>query len=278
MKKYRLLIMACLFGTLTACVDDTTLEDQIGATPNLVGFVNANSNLSAVADGEEYIFELPVHVYGPNLEAASAEGSYTATISVDESSTAVAGTHFRLDETTVDITSSGNFLANFPITLLTDGIATPLASNPTLVLNVSSASGPGNTIASGSQLILTLLYLCPSDLSGDYSVYQEYLSDGTPQTPQNYTDHINQTGLGAYRTEEAGHWPAASLGGEPGFDFIDVCDAITIPSQNLVNLYSNIVAGVAGASEVDPMTGEIYFEYTVCASFCREYFTTYTPL
>ena len=59
---------------------------------------------------------------------------------------------------------------------------------------------------------------------------------------------------------------------------IDVCDQITIPSQNLVDLYSNIVAGVEGKSSVNPTTGVVYLEYTICASDCREYFATYTPL
>ena len=93
----------------------------------------------------------------------------------------------------------------------------------------------------------------------------------------NSTDNINALGSGSYRTENIGHWTQADLGGTPGFNFSDVCDEITIPEQLLVDLYSNLVTGVAGASFVDPDTGVIYFEYTVCGADCRQYFVTYTP-
>jgi hypothetical protein len=57
-----------------------------------------------------------------------------------------------------------------------------------------------------------------------------------------------------------------------------VCNNIGVPYQNLVERYSNIVEGVAGNSFVNPESGSIYFEYTICfGGECREYFVTYTP-
>lgn len=80
-----------------------------------------------------------------------------------------------------------------------------------------------------------------------------------------------------YRTERVGYWTVGQLGGTPGFAFNDVCNNISIPYQNLVERYSNIVEGVAGNSLVNAATGVIYFEYTICADDCREFFVTYTP-
>jgi hypothetical protein len=56
---------------------------------------------------------------------------------------------------------------------------------------------------------------------------------------------------------------AAQLGGTPGFTFYDVCGVITVPGQNLVDLYSNWVVGIAGASSIDEATGVITIDYAI---------------
>jgi hypothetical protein len=59
------------------------------------------------------------------------------------------------------------------------------------------------------------------------------------------------------------YWTAAQLGGTPGFTFYDVCGVITVPGQNLVDLYSNWVVGIAGASSIDEATGVITIDYAI---------------
>ena len=92
-----------------------------------------------------------------------------------------------------------------------------------------------------------------------------------------FEDVWTETGDGQYRTLRVGHWTPADLGGTPGMDIIDVCNELSIPAQNLVDLYSNIVEGVAGDNFVDPDTGIITLHYTICAGYCREYWVTLTP-
>jgi hypothetical protein len=44
---------------------------------------------------------------------------------------------------------------------------------------------------------------------------------------------------------------------------LDVCGVITVPGQNLVDLYSNWVVGIAGASSIDEATGVITIDYAI---------------
>lgn len=279
-KHITILLVSLMF---TSClVDDSAPSDNNDQGPNFVGFSTGSFNATATADGSTYDFVLPIEVNGPTFEDVT--GEFTASISIDPSSTAVEGVHYQLPNKTVTVSSANNLISNLGFTVLTDGIEPPLAETPVLTLNISEVSS-GQVVPNGrtGSIDINLLYLCSSELDGAYSVSVRYVrsSSGIDQT---YTgsDIIDKTGDGQYRTRAAGHWEITggpgAIGGTPGFDFVDVCDQITIPAQNLVNLYSNIVEGVSGSSSVNPDTGVITFTYTVCASDCREYFATYTPL
>lgn len=168
MKKLNNIFLIGLSVFFFSCVDDKTLVDEIEATPNLVGFSNASMPMSAIADGEEYDFAIQMQVKGPRLN--DMEGPVTATLSIDPASTAVEGTHFRLDSKEITISPDDNYLGLVPITLLTTGIAAPLDENPFLLLNVESTSGDGSVIANGKPIQINMLYLCPHDLTGTYTV------------------------------------------------------------------------------------------------------------
>ena len=278
LKLISIIVVTLMF---TSClVDDvaTTVNNDQG--PNLVSFANKASLIGGIANGDEYEFQLNMKVIGPT--AIEMTSDVTATVSVDPASTAVEGTNFRLDSKSITLSKGSNYLGKLPITLLTDGIMAPLAVSPVLILNIESASGT-NVVNNGKQLKITLNYLCFSNLSGSYSVTMRYVNPSIgSDTMHSGVDKINETGVGEYRTEAVGHWEVdggpGAIGGTAGFDFVDVCNDITIPSQNLVNLYSNLVEGVPGENAVDPDTGIITFQYTICASYCRMYWCTYTPL
>ena len=273
MKNLKYLFLVVITGLIVpSCVEDTAPEDAYGSGRNLVSFTNASQNISGIADGTEYEFFIPMEVKGPSMHTVN---SATATVSVDESSTAVEGVHFRIDDPTVEFSSENDLLSNLKITLLSEGIEAPLDEDPVVVLNVETASGD-NVIANGKSIAINLLYLCPSYLEGTYNVTVEYYRFGAKVGSDiTYTELITRTDEGQYRTTRVGHWAAADLGGNPGFTFLDVCDVITIPEQNLVDLYSNLVEGKAGKSSHDPETGTIKMEYTICATDCREYISTY---
>lgn len=274
--KYITILFASLM--LTSClVDDEDPSTSNDLGPNLASFRNNSGTLGAIANGDEYEFDIEVEVLGPTV--VEQEGDVQFTVSVDPASTAIEGTHFALPSTSMTLTEASNYIGKFPVTLLSDGIMAPLDVSPVLILTMSDASGT-NVLPNGKKITLTLNYLCFSNLAGSYTTEIEYYRAGALVSSTTGTDVLTETGDGEYRSGLVGQWTAAQLGGTPGMTFFDVCDIITIPNQNLVDLYSNEVEGVLGNSFVNPDTGVISFNYTIVvppATEDREYFVTYTP-
>lgn len=269
--------MLC-FATLTSCIVDnvdTTIANAQG--PNLGGFDDSSLNLGGVANGDTYDFNLKMEVKGPTYKQMTSD--VVLTVAVDPSSTAIEGTHFKFDSKTITLSAGNNYLGLLPITMLSKGIVAPLAEAPVLVLKVLSATGADNIINNGKPLTIAFNYLCFSNLAGTYNVNVRYVRAASGvDTNVTYTDVITQTGSGEYRTTRVGHWTVGDLNGTPGFTFLDICNQISIPQQNLVDLYSNLVeGGVAGTSSVNPTTGVITMQFTVTGGNLRQYFVTYTP-
>ncbi len=261
-------------GTFQSClVEDETRYDLNDDGPNLAGFEQARTSLSFVSDGSEYNFTVRMKVVGPRL--ADIQSPVTVTVAADPSSTAIEGTHFRIDQPNLTLDPNNNLLGLFPITILTSGIEAPLDVAPVLVLNVTDASGDPSVLNNGKTIQITLNYGCSSDLEGTYDVTTLYTTVAGVTSTLTWTEVITKTGVGTYRTSRVGHWAPADLGGTPGFTFMDVCDVITIPGQNLVDLYSNWVEGTDFGT-VDPVTGNLFMKYSICtASGCRLYESTF---
>lgn len=182
MKKYiKFLATFCTILMFTSClVDDEggnyTENDQ---GPNLLGFTDSSINASVVTDGEEKNFIFPVQLAGPT--ASDYDGEFTATIEVDPASTAIEGVHYTLSTNTVTISSANNLLDNFPLTIITAGIVPPLAENPILTLNITSASD-SSVVPNGrtASLDVVIEYLCFSDITGAYECLEgEYWRIGS---------------------------------------------------------------------------------------------------
>lgn len=117
---------------------------------------------------------------------------------------------------------------------------------------------------------------CSSDLAKTYDVALHYVRASTASDSWYYfQDTFTETGVGEYRTTEVGNWIGGLGVGTPGYTITDLCGALTIPEQNLVDYYSNIVLG---SGSVDGETGIITVEYTICATDCRVITATYTPV
>lgn len=269
-------ILFLLVGVLiwNACDEDDSVVYDIDGGTNLAVFEQSQQAVTRIADGTEYPVEVKMKLQGPNLSKVA--GDVTVTIAAHSSSTAVEGTHYRIDNNSVTLKSDNNYLGLFDgVTMLTEGIATPLATSPKLVLEVTTASGDNSVVASGKTIPVTLNYACPSELQGAYTVV--VLRDGGVITP--YTNvTITQTGVGTYRTSEVGHWSAATLGNTPGFTFTDVCSVIAVPQQSLVEAYGNQVQSFQPGS-VDPDTGVLHIVYKISSSdWESEYDCTFTPV
>jgi hypothetical protein len=275
MKTLRYILLFILsVGLSNSClIEDETNLDQNGKGPNLGGFEQARTTFAAIADGETYKFDVKVKVFGPT--SMDLTNDVTLTIEADPSSTAIAGRHYRIDNPNITLSPSQNMLGLFSVTMLTAGIETPLDVSPVLVLNVKQATGAPNVLNSGKPISITFNYACPSFLEGTYQVSTEYTATTGAVSMLSWTETLTSIGIGTYRTQRVGHWTPEQLGGTPGFTFTDVCGVISVPGQNLVDLYANIVEGTAFGS-VDEVTGNIYIEYSVCyGGACRFYKSTY---
>jgi hypothetical protein len=269
LKYFSILIFSMLL--LNSCFEESDKGiDLNDKGNNVAAFTNAKENLAAIADGNEYIFNVKVKVHGPT--SMDLTGDVTMTIAAHESSSAIEGTHYRLDTPTVTLTKANNYLGTVAVTMITDGIDAPLASSPVLVIEAIATTGDG-VVPAGKLVEATLNYACYSNLGGGYTV--TVLRDGGPITPYSAVT-IAETGIGEYRTSEVGHWPQSSLGGTPGYTFYDVCGVLSIPGQNLVDLYSNWVEGTQNGS-ADPETGELHLVYKISSTWESEYDCTYVP-
>lgn len=273
MKKFKYIIIFILsLGIFNSCLIDNSTDIEDNDTGyNLAGFNLTGTTVAGISDGSEYDFQVDVKLAGPTyLDVAN---DITVTIGADASSTAIEGTHFRIDNPTVVLEADQNHLAKFGFTMLTDGIFAPLAEAPVLVLKVLTATGDANVTNSGKMLNVTLSYQCFSDLAGTYDAHM--VRDGG--ATYNYTDVITSTGVGEYRTSEVGHWIGGLGVGTPGYTFLDECNKITIPGQNLVDYYSNWVEGTKVGAAYPATTGVIETEYSITSAWASTYATTYTP-
>jgi hypothetical protein len=283
MKTFKYILTFLILVAVNSClVDDTTNYDQNDKGYNLAGFRDPSSSLSFVSDGNEYNFNIPVRIVGPT--SMDLTNDIVVTFDVDPTSTAIKGTHVRIDQPTVTLKNADNYLGFLPVTILTEGIVAPLAKAPLLVIKAISATGDPNVTNNGKPINITLNYGCFSDLAGEYDVHQVITRTVSGAISQyDWTETINQTGVGEYRTTIVaydGYVNPAPAGGTDGFTFYDVCNVISVPQQNLVDYYSNQVYGNLPGS-VDPATGVIHIEYTVettAAAGFRSCVSDYTPV
>ena len=265
---------------VTSCFEETTDLDLNDDGFNVVGFSNASENFAAIADGAEYPFQIELKLIGPTSMELTED--VTVSFLAGDGSTAIEGTHYRIDDASVTLSKSNNYLGKMNITMLTEGIETPLDESPVLFL-LTDASGPASVSGTGKPVRVVFSYACFSDLAGRYDI--EVLRDGGAIAPYNHdgagmVDDITETGVGEYRTSNVGHWDwATTLGGAgvAGFTFYDVCGVLTVPTQNLIEYYSNVVHGDESPDgEVKP-DGTLIITYKITSSWESEYQATYTP-
>lgn len=251
MKKLKyILIFILSIGLLNSClIDDGTTHDNYDQGPNLAGFTTSSTFASAVADGNEYTFEINMWLEGPT--SMDVTGDITVTVAVDESSTAIEGTHFMLDNNTITLKESNDHLGILTFTMLTDGIAAPLAETPVLILEVIEASGAKNVIPNGKKISIDLNYLCYSNLAGTY------LDD-------NYGDIVTITELspGFYECDYVTYFSSRY-----SWRFTDVCNDLTYAGGQLTDWGYELT----GSGTADPANGIIVFTISMDG-----YFTDYT--
>lgn len=269
-------------GLFNSCIDDTTNYDLNDNGPNVAGFEINRTTVTAIADGNEHTFKFKVKIVGPTV--MNLKDDITLTVGVDASSTAVLNTNYKIANPTLVLKKSDNYLGWFEITMVTTGIVTPYVGDfPVLILKPSTATGNAKVLPNGKSLSVTLNYACFSDLEGNYSVHGVITRavSGAIETYDWTNDYITETGVSTYRTTWVTYGGYVPLGtGTDGYTFMDNCNKLTVPEQNLLDYYSNIVVGTAIGSH-DPVTGKLHTEYstsTTAAAGNRLGVYDYTPI
>jgi hypothetical protein len=177
--KYFLIIILSL-GTFNSClVDDETRYDLNDNGLNIVTFETLTSNLSCLANGNEYIFNLKVKLVGPTKD--NITNDITVTASVDPSSTAEENLHYKILNPTITLSPDNNFLGVMELTVITEGNTPPMDDTPEfedyvapiLVLQLDATGDPMVT-GSGKLGTYTLAYTPPNPYAGDYNVEMRY--------------------------------------------------------------------------------------------------------
>ncbi|WP_418499553.1 hypothetical protein [Flagellimonas sp.] len=166
------LVMGLCALTMSSCLLDDEKTD-FGKGANLVGFASSSLTVRAEANGEEVSSQIPIRIIGPTVK--DFRDDITVTVEVDPSSTAVEGVNFRLDINTVTLSPDGSdmYEGNLPITILTDGIMTPVDVAPILNLSITQVSSEGNIVINDKteNVSASIAYTCPfsiADYEGTY--------------------------------------------------------------------------------------------------------------
>ncbi|MFY0601686.1 MAG: hypothetical protein JXR03_18580 [Cyclobacteriaceae bacterium] len=245
MKKMKYLYMLLIGAVITtSCSEEgDSLASQISNSPNTAGFALSVMPMSGVADGSTYDFDIRMLVAGPTSKDLSE--NVTVRLSVDtDQSTAIEGTHFEFESNELTITPNQNSAGVLPITLLTEGIVAPLAENPVLVLNVESVSGDRTVVGSGKALVVNLLYLCPGDLSGTYTVTNDWCA---PTFTTTITANADGSWFIAAGDGGGLHQCTANTGLVNWANINEVCGVIQ-PTNNLRFGASNDIGNITGGS------------------------------
>ena len=292
------LILILVLGAFYSCVDKETRYDLNSTTKNLAGFEINQTMVSGISDGTEYTFPMKVKVVGPTVKDLKSD--ITLTIAVDQAlidetvaddttlTSAIEGVHYRIDNPVVVLRASNNYLGVLNISMITDGIVTPLEKTPILILKTSTATGDSKVTNNGKPLKISLNFACFSEFQGTYTVTINRVSATGVATTYVRTDEvITKIGVETYRTTYVGHWtPGQMAPGRPGFTFTNACNKLAVAEQLLADYWANVVTGTAlGTADpftVDPVTGDpnpidLYIEYSVCypPETCNTYKCTY---
>ncbi len=151
---------------MTSCFDDpgtdvfielNQVEFNAGNLPN--GLTTTQTRTSDTQSDQ-----LQVQV---NRVSTVATSPVTLTIAVDPTSTAVNGVHYSLASNSVTI-PAGEFVANFPVTILTGNIEP--SETPQLKLVISSATG-AELSPNYADLAINIRVVCPSAISLETDVW-----------------------------------------------------------------------------------------------------------
>lgn len=281
MKKLKLVVLAVVLSALNfSCLVDDSEEnlEAFGESPFIVGFNSNTALLSYFQDVGPVERGFPINFLGG--QTGNLTSDLVINYSIDPASTATEGQEFDFVTLTGTVTiPAGNSFAMFPLLVNTGGLDPNVPTE--LILNLDAVSGAPATISAlGDSLAITFVG-CQTALNNfNYSVVTSR-DDGA--TLNQGVEDLRLTAANTLKTRTTGLWSDGQLPPpDHGMTFTDVCGDLNVPAQNLMEFYSNQVAGtnLAGPDgTVDAATGNFSLSYSISFSAgSRTYVTTYTRL
>lgn len=290
MKKI-LLLLAVSLATLSCVVDKEDRNHANANSPYIMGFSKAKEVVSYVASGSIQDLDLKVILIG-GQDGLPNNSDITFTYEADPTSTAVLGTHYDFASPVhTGVIKAGTTFATIPLKIKTGSLPTGyLPSGAPVVPVFVNVKITSSNVVIGKQFELdklTINGLCFSNLAKTYNLITTRLATGAVYNLPG--EVISATGTGTYLTSSTGPYNnrgAVSAGAQvpsstPGFNFTDVCNNITLESQMLCNLYSNLVtqSPIQAAGSSKASNGVITILYSITfASGVRDYRGVYTPI
>jgi len=279
-----------LSATYISCTSDDVMS--FDNSPYIVGFTKATDVKSYVTTGDIVPLNVPINLIG-GQQGLTMDTDVTISYELDASSTAVVGDEFDFVNATNNVVlPGGGTSVDLPLLINTGNLETGTENAKTIVLNLTSVTSV-NQVVIGTQyqqIIITLNGLCYSNLQGTYSLVATRIT--APAAVYNLPgEDITVVSDGVYLTSSTGPYNTRGLisaGAQlatptAGFIFSEVCNDITLQTQQLGGGYSNIVtqdAAQASVSHKDPVTGVLTIEYSVWFTgntVERRYRGVYTP-
>jgi hypothetical protein len=228
---------------MTSCFDDPGTEVFIDLNQVEFNAGNLPNGLTATQIRQS---ETQTDVVQVQVNRVSTDGSAAITINigVDPTSTAVNGVHYSLASNSVTI-PAGEFVANFPVTILTGNIEP--SETPQLKLVIESATG-AELSPNYADLAINIRVVCPSDISVEDDVWAATGVSGFGT----FTADVSVTPLGNGRyvisDVSAGLYAAFGFSTTQEAIYADNCNALTFVQARQTEF-------AISAPAVDPKVG-----------------------
>jgi len=267
----KLILLLVLSATYISCTsDDVKTYDN---SPYIVGFTKATDVRSYVATGDVVPLDVPITLIG-GQQGQTVGNDVTITYALDASSTAVLGDEFDFVNATNDIVlAQGVTSVSVPLVINTGNLATGAENAKTIVLNITTVTSDESVVvgAQYSKITITLNGLCYSHLQETYQLTATRLATGAIYSLPD--EVISEVSAGTYLTSSTGPYNNRGLisagaqlaSSTPGFVFSEVCGDITLQTQQLAAVYSNIVtqSPAQAANSFKAENGDLTIEYSV---------------
>ncbi|ESU29292.1 hypothetical protein FLJC2902T_06880 [Flavobacterium limnosediminis JC2902] len=243
-----LLIIAA--ATISCTDDDIRTEQDFSNGPKVIGFgasletmayfsdlgpIERNVQVSVIGNGNGQYSDSPILVSYVEAPEEALAGERLA----------VEGLEYDYVDTfgTATIEPGASFVS-IPITVHTAALSP--TEKTVLYLKLTTVS-EGSTIGEQYQIVKIAFVGCLSTLQGNYTAVISW-NNGTSSVTR--TDEVvTQVGVNTFRTRYVANYPAATFSPQ-GYEFIDICDELTLPDNQNLGGFSNDVLGVPFTSSV----------------------------